>query len=99
MSRYDHLSRDALEARLKVAEDVCVLAGWSTLDFGRAEWEGSDRAEAAHQMWSIWCHMVGGSDALDPAKWPELDAMIPALSSQRRSIREDTLRRIREMGA
>lgn len=94
MSPYEHLSRDALEARLKVAEDVCVLAGWSTLDFGAAQWSGSERADAAHQMWSIWCSMVGGTDALDPEKHAALDAMIPSLAAQRQAIRAETLRRI-----
>lgn len=95
--RYSHLSRDALEARLKVAEDVCVLAGWSTLEFGRKEWEGSERADAAHQMWSIWCSMVGGSDALIPENWPEIDAMVPQLAAQRRAIRTATLAKIERM--
>lgn len=98
-NRYSHLSRDALEARLKVAEDVCVLAGWSTLDFGdEREWSGVERADAAHQMWSIWCSMVGGSDALSPEAWPDVDAMIPTLAAQRRNIRGAMLAKIERLG-
>lgn len=76
IASYDSMSREQLIARLKVAEDALVLIGWSSTDLG--SFEGTDRGDAAHQMWSMWAHMVmGGTDLLSPGANPEIDAMVP----------------------
>lgn len=86
------MSREALIARLKVAEDALVLVGWTSTALGAHE---TERSDAAHQMWSIWCSMIG-SDLCSPDANQAIDSMIPELAAQRRAIRERTLRAIRE---
>lgn len=84
---YADLTRDQLLARLKVAEDVCVLTGWT------AAWGDSERDRAALQMWMVWSRMAGPR-VHDPLANVALDRMIPQLAAERARIRAETLRRI-----
>ncbi len=81
---YADLTRDQLVARLKVAEDVCVLVGWCP---SRG---GSVRERAAMQMWQTWASMAGG-EASDPEANRDLNRMIPQLAATRDRIRSETL--------
>lgn len=91
MSDYSHLSRDELEHRLRVAEDVCVMFGW-------CGGHNTQRDKAATQLWMRWSSLVG-SDYTGPKAHPELAASEAALARQRDSIREATLKRIAETGS
>ena len=95
LDSYESMSREQAIARLKVAEDALVLIGWSSTKLGDPQLAGSERADAAEQMWGIWYSMVG-YDVVGPHANPEIDAMVPGLAAQRREIRERTLRAIRE---
>jgi hypothetical protein len=91
---YEAMTHDQLVARCKVAEDTLTLIGWSSIPFGQIE--GSDRCQAAEQMWSIWAGMVG-PDFTGPGAHPDLVAMEPMLAETRRRIRATTLARIEQM--
>lgn len=81
---YADLTREQLIARLKVAEDVCVLTGWTGFQ------DVGDRSEAALQMWMMWAGMVGDR-ASDPDTNVALDRMVPQLATARRNTRAATL--------
>lgn len=91
---YEAMSRDQLIARLKVAEDALTLIGWSSTKLG--ELAGSERADAAEQMWHMWCSMVG-LEFSDPENHPDLDARVPVLAAQREAIRQATLAKIEKL--
>jgi hypothetical protein len=91
VSDYADLSRDALEARLKVAEDALTLVGWAS-DLSRQ----SVRTDAALEMWMIWTRMSGKD--LSPAANEHLVRMEPTLAAARAAKREQTLARIRGAG-
>lgn len=88
---YRDLSREQLEARLKVAEDVCVLFGWTG---ARGD---SERERAVSQMWMTWASMVG-FEASDVTANRAINSMVPQLAAERSRIHSATLRRIAETG-
>ena len=63
---YGDLSRDELEDRLSVAEDVCVMFGWS------AYHEDTDRDVATYKLWRRWTDTVG-DEFLKPKNHPHLN--------------------------
>jgi hypothetical protein len=89
---YGGLCRDALEQRLRLAENACVMFGWT------AGPDESPRAKAAHQVWSEWAHHVGGGYT-GPDEHPELSAAEADLAAERDRIRAETLVRIRGVGS
>lgn len=88
--QFDHLSREELELRLRVAEDVCVMFGWCGVDH-------SQRGKAATQLWMRWAHLVG-DDYTGPKAHPELAASEASLARQRDEKRQTTLQRLRDDG-
>jgi hypothetical protein len=84
---YGALSREALEARLRVAEDVCVLFGWT------GGGEGSQRGDALTQLWMTWARMAEVDTSPDANR--HIDDLIPQLAAQRRRTREATLAKLR----
>jgi hypothetical protein len=75
-----------LQKRLKVAEDVCVMYGWTGDPI-----EG-DRAKALNELWNRWYHLVGG-DFLNADAHPDLsDEEIALLAAQRDEARARTAR-------
>jgi len=89
MSDYSGLTRVELEQRLAVAEDVCLMHGWSAVpDYA------SDRSCAATELWMRWARLPGVST--DPQDHPELVGAEASLAAQRRATREATLRKLRD---
>lgn len=89
LSAYSDLTREELEARLVLAEDVCVLYGWTG---GGPE---TDRDKALYMLWSEWVRATGGGDR---QSHPHLtDEHIARLAAERDAIRERTLGRIRSL--
>lgn len=79
-----------LERRLKAAETVCLLYGWSPVR------RSTDREQALHQAWREWAGVVG-DEFLSPKQHPDLDdEAITELAEQERRIRQRTLRTIEE---
>lgn len=93
VSKYDDLTVDQLRARLLLAEDVLVLIGWSSIK----PIEGAPMSDAAHQMWSMWCDVVGGTEALAPKHHRYIESLVPSLASSREAVRNRTLGKIRKM--
>lgn len=87
-----HETRAELErmtARLKAAEDLCVMYSWS------AAHAQTNREKAAHELWRRWYAIVG-SDFLTADAHPDLsDAMVDLLAAQRDETRARTLAAIR----
>jgi hypothetical protein len=80
---------ERLTARLKAAEDLCVMYSWS------AAHAATKREKAAHELWRRWYGIVG-SDFLTADAHPDLsDAMVDLLAAQRDETRARTLARIR----
>jgi hypothetical protein len=78
-----------LGERLRLAERVCALYGWSGT---RAPREDHDKA--TEQAWMEWHHATPGMS--DRRAWPELDdSGIGALARERDRIEQATLARIR----
>lgn len=91
---YKTFTDDELRERLALAEAACILGGWTARGVGPNS--GSD---AATQAWMEWADVVG-TDYLGPHAHPDLnERRIHELASDRRRIREQTLRRIDESGA
>ena len=91
-SDYSSLSRDVLEARLRDAERVCALVGWTPAH------TDSPREGALDELWSHWAH--AHSIDLDPNAWPDLsDAEIERLAARRDEKRGATLARLSEFVA
>jgi hypothetical protein len=90
MSDFTNLSRDELEQRLRMAEDVCVMVGWCGLGH-------SDREEAATELWLRWARLVG-QDYTGPDAHPELAGAEAALAAQRGRTRADTIARLVDGG-
>jgi hypothetical protein len=86
------MSGQDLLTRLKAAEDVCVLFGWT----GVAD---SERGKATTQLWQRWVAIVG-SDYTQRKAHPDLnDERITELAHERDEIRQRTLARILETGS
>jgi hypothetical protein len=87
LARFGGMSAEVLIARLRAAEDVCVLYSWTASTAHQ-----SDREKALHELWSKWYNLVGPA-ACEPAKNPHLtDEVISDLARQRDATREATLR-------
>lgn len=84
---YAGLTIAELLHRLRLAENVCVMTGWT------APSGDTDRDKAAHQVWSMWAHHVG-RPFTDPAQHPQLDAAEAHLAAERDRIRQETLSRL-----
>lgn len=81
-SVYASLPREELEARLRAAEDVCVMYAWSPAGPG-----GSDREKALAMVWRHWYDMVGAK-FVEPEAQPHLsDERIAELARERDEIR------------
>ena len=81
---YSALSREALERRLSLAEDVVTMFSWMGVDY-------SDRGKAAHELWRRWLAVVP-DDFSDPKKHPHLsDEAIRPLVAERDATRARTL--------
>jgi hypothetical protein len=88
---YSSLTREQLEARLDVAEDVCVMYAWSpATTMGPA---ATDRDKAAHELWVRWEH--AGGDSSREANAHLTDELVSELARQRDATRARTLARIR----
>lgn len=82
---YSTLTRDELEARLALAEDVCAMFSWSPARYD------TDRDKAAYELWRAWA-AVAPTDRRD---YPHLDdARIAELAARRDEIRAATLARL-----
>lgn len=87
MTDYSGLSRTELEQRLAVAEDVCLMFGWSAApDYTR------DRSAAAVELWMRWARLPGVST--NPVHHPELVGAEASLAAQRRATRDDVLTKL-----
>lgn len=53
MSGYGDMTREQLEQRLLLAENVCVMVGWTGMDYA------SQRGKAAFQLWKRWANEPG----------------------------------------
>lgn len=81
---------ERLEARLRAAEDVCVLFAWSPSRMETAP------EKAAHELWSRWVE-ISGNDCT-PEKNPHLtDEYVAELAAKRDEIRARTLAKIAEL--
>ena len=82
-SDYSSLSREQIELRLKLAEDVCVMTGWCPTGC-------SQREKAAAELWQRWARHVG-SDYTGPDAHPELAGAERSLARQRDETRSAVL--------
>lgn len=81
--------------RLKAAENVCVMIGWTGTTAGPEE---SDRAKAAAVLWHAWSKNPGVST--EPGDHPHLnDRVITRLAQTRDEAREAALAKIAEAHA
>ena len=94
MSGYSELSRDELETRLRLTEDVCVMYGWSPAQMDT----DCDPVDAATELWQRWYAHVGPEYLRSDAQ-PELAGAEHSLAERRRSTRDAALRAIRGMSA
>jgi hypothetical protein len=84
----DSQKLDELEERLRLAERVCLLYGWSGSD-------DTERGRAAMQAWMEWADFVG-KEFTSAKAHPELnDEAIAALATIRAAIHTVTIARIR----
>lgn len=87
-ARFGAMDAETLIERLKAAEDVCVLYGWSASTAHQ-----SDRDKALQELWNRW-HDTAGRDASSRERNPHLtDERIAELARKRDATREATLRR------
>lgn len=86
MSDFTGLSRDELEQRLRAAEDVCVMVGWTGTG-------GSERGLAADELWHRWAGIMG-HEYTGPAAHPELAGAEAALARQRTARTQATVARM-----
>lgn len=80
------MTRDELEQRLRMAEDVCLLFGWCGVGADPA----GDRAEALNELWQQWARLVG-SEFTEIGAHPDLVGGEAALADRRRRTRGETL--------
>lgn len=96
---YGHLDREALERRLRLAENACVMFGWI------AAADDSPRDKAAHQVWSLWAwHVNRFGRYADPAAHPEhgpqrvVAGEVPGSAAVGWAVAGDQLRALAEAG-
>lgn len=85
MSEQEELA--ALRERLKLAEDACLMFGWSA---GPGD---SPRSKAATELWMRWAHSpLVPDDFTDPKQHPDLDdEAVERLAAERDATRARTL--------
>jgi len=82
---------ERLRERLKLAENVCVMFGWSPV----VDHE-SERAKATTMLWRRWLDHVGGT-FIGEGQHPDLsDAVIAALARDRDNLRNQALAKLRD---
>ncbi len=79
----------ALTERVRLAEIVCTIFGWTGSSAGPDE---SDRDKAVLQAWMDWHHLYSDPKAPTSKEW---DDRIAELAARRDQIRQATLARIR----
>jgi hypothetical protein len=85
VSGYAELTREQIEQRLRLAEDVCALYSWSPTH------NETDRDKATYELWLRWI-TVASTDRRD---YPHLnDDVIAELARRRDETRAATLRRM-----
>lgn len=83
------LDIERLETRLRAAEDVCVLVGWT----GRGS---THHEKALHELWVKWMEVSGNN--CTPEANPHLtDEFIAELAAKRDATRARTLAKIRQL--
>lgn len=87
MLDYAHLTRAAIEYRLRLAENACVLAGWTVPN------QQTRRAKAALQAWMAWSGHVGGAYS-GPDVHPGLAAAEEELAAERDRVRAAAVARL-----
>lgn len=92
MRDYSALSREELEQRLDIAEDVCVMYGWSGSDMR------FERHRAAFEIWSLWLQL-SGNDLSREANPHLSNDLISRLAARRTATADQMLARIRDKGA
>ena len=70
---YRNLTHEELEERLKLAEDVCVMIGWTAVN------DHSPRGKAAHELWKKWANHVG-PEFTSPQQHRDLDELEASFS-------------------
>lgn len=81
------MSENALTRRLRLAEAVCLMYGWSPVH------DATERDKATSELWRQWLGAVP-KNFTDPANHPELsDEAITALANKRDATRRATLQR------
>jgi hypothetical protein len=84
---FKNLDSTELVARLRAAEDVCVLYGWT----GFHTWP-TERSKALQELWYKW-HDLAGPHVCDRTEHPHLtDEYIVELARKRDATREEMLR-------
>lgn len=75
-----------MRRRLKDAEDVCFLYGWTVVRFA------TDRDKACHEMWVRWSDLIPDAG---PGGAPHLtDKVIADLAADRDAKRASLMRRL-----
>lgn len=88
---YSGLTRDEIEARLRAAEDVCLMYAWSPARSGDPRL--TNREKAAYILWRRWDEMAGKDT--DPARNKHLgDDVVTELAAQRDAERERVMARL-----
>lgn len=83
-----------LRVRLKAAEDVCLMFGWSPARSGAPD--ETDREKAAYVLWQRW-YAIAGADA-DPKKHPDLsDKVVAEIARQRDAERAAIMTKLFEI--
>jgi hypothetical protein len=82
------LSRDELIERLRAAEDVCLMYGWSATTYER-----TDRQIAAYELWRKWYALA--ADYAEPKNHPHLrDRALRPMIREHRERRAQTQKAI-----
>lgn len=80
---------ERLEARLRAAEDVCVLFGWMpSID--------SERGKAAFELWKRWAD-ISGNDGTSQSNPHLSDEYIAELAAKRDATRAEMLAKIERL--
>jgi hypothetical protein len=88
---YADLSREQLASRLRLAEDVCLMYGWSVAH------NETDREKATYMLWSKWRTEVG---EIDRADHPHLsDEAVERLARDRDEVHARVLAAVRSEAA
>jgi hypothetical protein len=89
---YAALTREELEVRLRLAEHVCLMYGWSP---ARVD---TDREKACHELWRRWTAAVPEAEQSRKATPHLSEDVVRELAAQRDATRATTLRRLHARG-